>query len=159
MYKGFPEITNLSFTPGLMRRWGSLVNIRELSCLGLHPQSCWLQNKLTMKPIQTSSLLSLTQRISMMRGSATALNAPRNIYLSIIYQTLGPDVTTHVWDGQGESVSLSWNPNDGIGWPRLPLPWWPAPWICDRGTRESGGGGRRSWRDKHGREADSILVV
>lgn len=35
---------------------------------------------------------------------------------------------------ESERVSSSSNPNDRIEWPRLVLPWRPAPWICDRGN-------------------------
>lgn len=87
--------------------------------------------------------------------------APHNNYVTTNYKAynIHTDVTMCVCDR--ESVSLSWNPNDRIEWPRLVLPRRQAPWICDRRKGESGSGHRQPERerDKYGSKTVQLLIM
>lgn len=65
------------------------------------------------------------------------LVVPKSSLLKPVASRLTSNKKKSLWEGE----SLPGNPNDGIEWPRLVLPWWQAPWIWDRRKRES-----KSWR-------------
>lgn len=129
-FKSRSRRTNLCFAQPLL-------NIRVLSCLHLHPQkkkntdSALLITELS-RLWRPTSLLGCVLLLRQSRRSA----APPTYKYTICNINADVKMCMCVWrsererESERQSVSLSRNPNDGIEWPRLSLPWWQAPWIC-----------------------------
>lgn len=128
-FKSRSRRTNLCFAQPLL-------NIRVLSCLHLHPQK---KHRFRFADYRTVSPLTPNIFIRL-RFTFTSVTSKRcSTYLQIHdlqHQCWRQNVYVCVTkrererESERQSVSLSRNPNDGIEWPRLSLPWWQAPWIC-----------------------------
>lgn len=127
-FKSRSRRTNLCFAQPLL-------NIRVLSCLHLHPQKktqillCWLQNWLAFDA-------NIFIRLRFTFTSVTSKRCSTYLQITRSATSMLTSKCVCVWrsererESERQSVSLSRNPNDGIEWPRLSLPWWQAPWIC-----------------------------